>query len=176
MIVAFALTALAVLAGALSASADPTHPALSAPASVRPEKPLTTGHAEEMPNMPNTTTSRDNKKTVTTALDELFNQHDVTAVDRYWRDPYIQHNPTMPNGLQTLRDLVAAVPDIRYEIHAVLADGDLVAVHGRVTGWGPKPVIVEDIFRLDRGRIVEHWDVVQDETPASETVSGNPMI
>lgn len=44
---------------------------------------------------------------------------------------------------------------------------------------GPIPVLVEDIFRIERGKIVEHWDVVdvvQDEVPASETVSGNPMI
>lgn len=82
----------------------------------------------------------------------------------------------MPNGLQTLRDLLAEAPDVQYEMHAVLADGDLVAVHGRVIGWGPKPVIVEGTFRVDRGKIVEHWDVVQDEVPASETVSGNPMI
>lgn len=57
-------------------------------------------------------------------------------------------------------------------------EGDLVAVHGRVTGRGPKPVIVEDIFRIERGKIVEHWDVVdvvQDEVAASETARGNPM-
>ncbi|MGW1504330.1 nuclear transport factor 2 family protein [Streptomyces mirabilis] len=72
----------------------------------------------------------------------------------------------MPSGLQTLRDLLKAAPDIHYDMHAVLADGDLVAVHGRVTGWGSKPVIGEDIFRVDRGKIVEHWDVVQDEAPS----------
>ncbi|MFF2426973.1 hypothetical protein [Streptomyces mirabilis] len=37
-------------------------------------------------------------------------------------------------------------------------------------------VLVEGIFRADRGKIVERWDVVQDEMPTSETVSGNPMI
>ncbi|WP_371641884.1 nuclear transport factor 2 family protein [Streptomyces mirabilis] len=82
----------------------------------------------------------------------------------------------MPNGLQTLRDLLSEAADIHHEMHGVLADGDLVAVHDRVTGWGPKPVIVEGIFPVDRGKIVEHWDVVQHEVPASETVSGNPMI
>ncbi|MEN1882535.1 nuclear transport factor 2 family protein [Streptomyces mirabilis] len=73
-----------------------------------------------------------------------------------------KHNPSMPNGLQTLRDLLSEAADIHHEMHGVLADGDLVAVHDRVTGWGPKPVIVEGIFRVDRGKIVEHWDVVQD--------------
>ncbi|MFD8002734.1 nuclear transport factor 2 family protein [Streptomyces mirabilis] len=118
----------------------------------------------------------DNKEIVTPAIEELFNQHDLTGVDRYWRDPYTQHNPTMPNGLQTLRDLLSEAVDIHYEMHAVLADGDLIVLHGRVTGWGPKPVIVEDIFRVDRGKIVEHWDVVHDEVSASETFSGNPMV
>ncbi|MER5537701.1 nuclear transport factor 2 family protein [Streptomyces mirabilis] len=51
----------------------------------------------------------------------------------------------MRSGLQTLRDLLAKAPDIHYDMQAVLADGDLVAVFGRVTGWGSKPVVVRSI-------------------------------
>ena len=42
------------------------------------------------------------------------------------------------------------------------ASGDLVMVHGRYTGWGPKPLVAVDIFRVKDGKIVEHWDVNQD--------------
>jgi len=58
----------------------------------------------------------------------------------------------------------------------VAADGDLVMVHGRYVGWGPKPMIAVDIFRVVDGKLVEHWDVMQVEVPASATTSGNPMF
>ena len=58
----------------------------------------------------------------------------------------------------------------------MLADGDFVAVHGRYTGVGPKPLIAVDMFRVKDGKLVEHWDVVQEEVPAAQTKSGNPMF
>jgi predicted SnoaL-like aldol condensation-catalyzing enzyme len=58
----------------------------------------------------------------------------------------------------------------------VVAEGNLVMVHGRNVGWGPKPMIAVDIFRLSDGKVVEHWDVMQEEVPASATASGNPMF
>lgn len=48
--------------------------------------------------------------------------------------------------------------------------------HSRVLGWAPHPVIIVDIFRLNDGRIVEHWDVVQDEVAATSTASGAAML
>lgn len=48
--------------------------------------------------------------------------------------------------------------------------------HGRYTGFGPKPLVVVDIFRLKRGKIVEHRDVTQEDEPASKTANGNPMF
>jgi predicted SnoaL-like aldol condensation-catalyzing enzyme len=64
----------------------------------------------------------------------------------------------------------------KYEPGMAVAEGDLVMVHGRYTGWGPKPMVAVDIFRIADGRVVEHWDVMQQEVPASETASGNPMF
>ena len=49
-------------------------------------------------------------------------------------------------------------------------------VHGRYTAWGPKPVVGVDIFRVADGKVVEHWDVLQEEVPADFTKSGNPMF
>ena len=56
------------------------------------------------------------------------------------------------------------------------ASRDLVMVHGRYTGWGPKPLVAVDIFRVKDGKVVEHWDVMQEEVPADQTTSGNPMF
>ena len=58
----------------------------------------------------------------------------------------------------------------------VVAEGEYVMIHGRYTGWAPKPVIAVDIFRIVDGKLVEHWDVMQEEVPAEQTVSGNPMF
>ena len=49
-------------------------------------------------------------------------------------------------------------------------------VHGRYTGFGPKPLVAVDISRLKDGKLVEHWDVAQGEVPADQTKSGNPMF
>jgi predicted SnoaL-like aldol condensation-catalyzing enzyme len=74
-----------------------------------------------------------------------------------------------------LKDALKDMPaDMTYEIGMVIAEGDLVAIHGRYTGWGPTPLIVVDIYRIENGKIAEHWDVGQDEV--LETVSGLPMF
>lgn len=60
----------------------------------------------------------------------------------------------------------------------IIGEGDLVMLHGRYAGHGPfaKPVIAVDIFRIENGLLVEHWDVRQDEVPREKTVSGNDMF
>ena len=118
-----------------------------------------------------------NKALVKTAITEMFIKGDVTALDRYWADPYIQHNPQIPNGHQALRELAKTLsPSFKYEIGLMLEDGDFVMVHGRYTGFGPKPLVAVDIFRVKNGKIAEHWDVLQEEVPAAQTASGNPMF
>ena len=118
-----------------------------------------------------------NKALVRTAVTELFVNGDVTALDRYWSDHYIQHNPGVGNGRDALRGLAALLSaDFKYEMGLVLEDGDFVMVHGRYTGFGPKPLIAVDIFRVKDGKLAEHWDVLQEEVPAATTVSKNPMF
>jgi len=115
------------------------------------------------------------KEFVTKAVTELLVNGDVTAVDRYWADDYIQRNPLFPSGAGVIKDLFANMPPhFKYEIGMVAAEGDLVWFHSRVTGFGPKPMIVVDIFRVADGKIVEHWDIMQEEV--LETASGVPMF
>ena len=66
--------------------------------------------------------------------------------------------------------------DFKYEPGMVIAEGDYVMIHGRYIGWAPKPLVAVDIFRVVDGKLVEHWDVMQEEVPAGQTASGNAMF
>jgi predicted SnoaL-like aldol condensation-catalyzing enzyme len=98
-------------------------------------------------------------------------------VEQYFTPDYIQHNPSIPNGPAPITEVIARLAkDFSYEPGMVVAEGDLVMVHGRYVGWGPKPMVAVDIFRLEGGKVAEHWDVMQEEVPASASANGNPMF
>jgi predicted SnoaL-like aldol condensation-catalyzing enzyme len=117
------------------------------------------------------------KDIVRTAMRELFEEKDATALDRYWAEPYIQHNPNLPNGLDGLR---AALPGLRgfsWRPEHVYEDGDVVIALSRVSGWLPDgDAVIADFFRFENDRIIEHWDVIQPYVAAEDTVSGTPML
>lgn len=118
-----------------------------------------------------------NKELVLAVLKGAFIDRDPSVVDRYFSPNYIQHNPSIPDGPSAIQGLIPNLtPDFHYEPGMVVAAGDLVMVHGRYTGWGPKPLVAVDIFRVENGKVSEHWDVMQEEVPASQTASGNPMF
>ncbi|MBK6042105.1 nuclear transport factor 2 family protein [Streptomyces sp. MBT55] len=119
--------------------------------------------------------ARRNIDIVTTAMRELFVEKDLTALDRYGAEPYVQHSPQLPDGLDTLRAAVPGLEGFSWEPQRVAAQGDLVFTHSLVHGWGPGPTVIVDIFRLENDRIVEHWDVVQDLVRPEATASGNSM-
>ncbi|MCT6782009.1 nuclear transport factor 2 family protein [Streptomyces sp. CS7] len=120
--------------------------------------------------------ARRNIDIVTTAMRELFVEKDLTALDRYWAEPYVQHSPQLPDGLGTLRAAVPGLQGFSWEPKRVAAQGDLVFTHSLVHGWGPGPTVIVDIFRLENDRIVEHWDVVQELVRPEATASGNSMV
>ncbi|WP_285482581.1 nuclear transport factor 2 family protein [Amycolatopsis sp. NBRC 101858] len=94
-------------------------------------------------------------------------------------DDYVQHNPHAPArtdaSAEYLAGFVDRFPDLSLEVHRVVAEDDLVCTHSllRLTS-GSRGSAIADVMRVRDGRIVEHWDVVQ-EIPES-TVSGNPMV
>ena len=115
--------------------------------------------------------SERNKQTVA-RLFEAFRAGDVDAFDDLIVDDYVQHNPQAGNGLQAVKDFFAPAGPVDVEVHRVIAEGDLVAVHSNYKPWNMAGV---DIFRLnDDGKIIEHWDVLQQVPEA--TASGNDMF
>src|ERR1700682_4166051 len=106
-----------------------------------------------------------NKALVLEAFDTLFNKRDYSAAERYWSPTYIQHSAHIAPGREGLFNLIKSTPPtLKYEPGAIVADGDLVIVHGRFSGLGlPVNWIAADIIRIEDGVLVEHWDVIQDE-------------
>jgi len=116
-----------------------------------------------------------NKALVLGAFDALFNRRDFAAAERYWSPNYIQHSAVIEQGREGLFALVRSVRR-QYENALAVAEGDYVMVHGRFSGGGRPTRIVVDILRIDGGRLVEHWDVMQDEATRAESKSGLPMF
>ena len=117
-----------------------------------------------------------NKEIVIEVLIRAFVEKDPTVVAQYFSANYKQHNPVIPDGPAAIAKLIPTLTGLKYEPGMVVADGDLVMVHGRYIGWGPKPMIAVDIFRVEDGKVVEHWDVLQEEVSAADTASGNAMF
>ena len=126
----------------------------------------------------NQTIQERNKALVIDAFDTLFNKRDYQAAERYWSPNYIQHSAHIAPGREGLFHLINSMPPtLQYEPGVIVADGDLVIVHGRFSGFGP-PVnwIAADILRIKDGILVEHWDVIQDEATRESSKSGLPMF
>jgi predicted SnoaL-like aldol condensation-catalyzing enzyme len=116
-----------------------------------------------------------NKKIVQEFYDFLINKKDFKAASKYIGNRYIQHNPLVadgPEGLKAFVDFLKSdYPDARSEIKRVLADGDYVIIHVhsvRIPNTRGRAIL--DLFKLENGKIVEHWDTIQ-EIPES---SANP--
>jgi predicted SnoaL-like aldol condensation-catalyzing enzyme len=108
-----------------------------------------------------------NKKTVLEFYEAGLNKKDFDAASKYFGPKYIQHNPGAPDGIEGFKGFLNFLrekfPNSHSEIKKAFADGDFVILHVHaVREPGTRGRAIVDIFRLENGKIVEHWDVAQD--------------
>jgi predicted SnoaL-like aldol condensation-catalyzing enzyme len=121
-----------------------------------------------------------NKQTVVEFYELAFNaKQPEQAVDKYLGPQYIQHNPQAPDGADAFIGFVTGFagqfPELSIEIKRVVGEGDIVVTHGLIKTSAEDPgTVAADFFRLENGKIVEHWDVLQ---PFPETsANDHPMF
>jgi predicted SnoaL-like aldol condensation-catalyzing enzyme len=111
--------------------------------------------------------SEENKKVVIAFYEKALNDRDVeTAFRLYGGKYYRQHNPLVEDGEEGVRKFANWIgdhhPNAHGEIKRAFADGDFVILHSHWIGLiSDSGDAVVDIFRLEDGKVVEHWDVIQ---------------
>ena len=115
----------------------------------------------------NNTDLHQNKQIVREFYELAFNdKRPAEAVERYVGSTYIQHNPQAPDGaeafIQFVTGFAAQFPDLSIDIKRIVAEDDIVVAHGLLKTSADDPgTVAADFFRLEDGKIVEHWDVLQ---------------
>lgn len=108
-----------------------------------------------------------NRTLVLNFYDRFFNQHETAQAAEVVAEDYKQHNPQVPDGKAPFVSYFTGYfkenPQARARIARSATDGDLVYLHVHATnGPNDRGQAVVDIFRVQDGKIVEHWDVIQD--------------
>lgn len=121
------------------------------------------------------------RRVVEAGLQAQYIDADAAGIDQYFAQDLIQHNPFGPNGIDTIKNLFVdnRPENFNYERGVLMVDGNYGFGFARFTGFTsffPRPVIAGDVYRVENGKIVEHWDVVQQDVFQNETVSGNAMF
>jgi predicted SnoaL-like aldol condensation-catalyzing enzyme len=107
-----------------------------------------------------------NKQLVLAFYHKIIGEKDYEGARQYMGSEYRQHAPYATDGhtgiAEWVRKFRAAFPQHRYEVKKVIAEGDLVVLHLHgMNGPNPHGESVIDIFRIENGKVVEHWDVIQ---------------
>lgn len=147
----------------------------------------------EQPRMGPNTHDNPNVAVALGYIDQVWVQHDPVGGFENFVAPDSIHFPGKPGGSnpEGLAKFLKGYPNFKYGIRQVFADGDYVIVHSYLTGVpmigeeivspvpgvGPKPKIgdeVVDIYKIVDGKIVLHWDVVEQATETAEALFGSP--
>ncbi len=119
-----------------------------------------------------------NKKNAIEFYKMAYNGEPRKAVEFFVGSEYIQHNPLVGDGpepfIAYFERMAKEYADKSIEFVRTIAEGDLVALHTHQTWPGSEEYVTMDFFRFDeKGKIVEHWDAIQEIPKTSE--NGNTM-
>ena len=119
---------------------------------------------------------KSNKTIVRECYRKIIRDLDLSLVDGYIKEDYIQHSPTIKDGragilemLNFLKTLPKPPRETPSPIVRMIGEGDLVAVHLDIKFMGKRMAVI-DMFRLENGFIAEHWDAGQPQTGLEDAV------
>lgn len=114
-----------------------------------------------------------NKDIVLKAFNE-FAAGNVDVLRTLVREDFVEHSPGNPSGRDAFVDFIAnsEVAGARLELKRVVAEGEFVVLHYHLIRPGDRGEAVVDIWRLEDGLVVEHWDVVQPVPAPTEVLNG----
>lgn len=120
--------------------------------------------------------TQQNKQLLADFANAVFVKKDFSQLPQFMQQDYIQHNPLVPQGLSGFQaffaDWFKAAPDWHYQLEKLVAEGDMVWAYGTYSGthqgdWLGIPatgkhysIHAVDIFRIENGKLAEHWDVL----------------
>ena len=121
----------------------------------------------------------ENKKIVAAFYDAAVNQKDFEKASQYLGARYTQHNPLAADGREGFKGFITFLkdkfPNNRSEIKRIFAVGDFVIVHDHaVREAGTRGLAIVNIYKLESGKVVEHWDVIQ--TVPEQPANNNGMF
>ena len=114
----------------------------------------------------------------------VFVDFDVEAARELMAEDYIQHYPFVPTGAAPVLGLIPLLPEsgLAIETHRTIAEGNLVAYHSTYTNatlFGGETLIAFDVFRVEDGKVQEHWDNLQElagPNPSGRTMTDGPTM
>lgn len=124
------------------------------------------------------TNTEANKMLVRTFVEEILVNGRMAKLAGYFDgDRYVQHNPQIGDGLSGLGKALQAMAEqgitMKYDrIHKVLGEGNFVLVVSEGSFAG-RPTSFYDLFRVESGKIAEHWDIIETIPPRAEWKNGN---
>ena len=118
-----------------------------------------------------------NVQIATAFFESIVNKKDFSSAAEYIGDVYVEHDPQGEDGPSGLKHYIEWLqnnfPESHVIIKRVISDGDYVIFHVHsILTPGTRGQAIVDMFRLDKGKVVEHWDVTQEIPESSANSNG----